>query len=131
VAFRHLTYDEMLALVRRVYRTWHPDTRTWLKNHRIRIYADIGRRLDPARPMLNNRFVLIHSIRANGEQFSTILTNPEAIEPDQLRVPPEFTAPSALACAARTVWSVRAYPRISIATVGDAFLRCRSAQVYQ
>ena len=42
VAFRHLTYDEMLAVVRRFYRTWHPGRRTWLKNHRIRIHANLG-----------------------------------------------------------------------------------------
>ena len=42
VAFRHLTYDEMLASVRRFYRTWHPRRRTWLKNHRIRICTDLG-----------------------------------------------------------------------------------------
>ena len=42
VAFRHLTYDEMLALVRRFYRTWHPRRRTRLKNHRIRICTDLG-----------------------------------------------------------------------------------------
>jgi hypothetical protein len=42
VAFRHLTYDEMIASVRRFYRTWHPRRRTWLKNHRIRICTDLG-----------------------------------------------------------------------------------------
>ena len=42
VAFRRLTYDEMLAVVRRLYRLWHPERRTWLKDHRIRIHTDIG-----------------------------------------------------------------------------------------
>ena len=42
VAFRHLSYEDMLASVRRFYRTWHPRRRTWLKDHRITIWSDIG-----------------------------------------------------------------------------------------
>jgi hypothetical protein len=42
VAWRRLTYYEMLALVRRFYHRSRPDSRTWLKNYRIRILTDIG-----------------------------------------------------------------------------------------
>ena len=42
VAFRRLTYDEMLAVVRRLYRMWYPGRQTWLKDRRIRIHTDIG-----------------------------------------------------------------------------------------
>ena len=42
VAFRPLTYDEMLTTVRQFYRAKHPQRRTWLRNQRIRIVTMIG-----------------------------------------------------------------------------------------
>jgi hypothetical protein len=42
VAFRRLTYDETLALVRRYYRAKHPWRTRWLRNQRIKILTDVG-----------------------------------------------------------------------------------------
>jgi hypothetical protein len=42
VAFRRLTYDETLAVVRRFYRAKHPRTSRWLRNQRIKILTDVG-----------------------------------------------------------------------------------------
>jgi hypothetical protein len=42
VAFRRLTYDEMLTAVRQFYREKHTQRRTWLRNQSIRIVTLIG-----------------------------------------------------------------------------------------
>ena len=42
LAYRRLTYDEMLAAVRYFYRVRHPRSATWLRNKRITIVTEIG-----------------------------------------------------------------------------------------
>jgi hypothetical protein len=42
VAYRQLTYEEMITAVRHFYRTAHPRRKTWLKNQRTKIFTVIG-----------------------------------------------------------------------------------------
>jgi hypothetical protein len=42
MAYRKLTYEEMLCAVRYYYQTKHPRRGTWLKNHSVTIITSIG-----------------------------------------------------------------------------------------